>query len=125
MTEEEIREITAKMTLEEKASMCSGMDFWHTQEIRRLAIPASLLADGPHGLRKQNVGGDHLGIGESMKAVCFPAGCLAASSFDESLMQAFGETIGDECQAEGISMILGPAVNIKRTPLCGRNFEYY
>lgn len=125
MTIEQIQDIIAEMTLEEKASLCSGMDFWHTQEIKRLGIPASLLADGPHGMRKQNQNGDHLGIGESVTAVCFPTGCCAASSFDTEMMKIFGKIIGEECQAEGISMVLGPAVNIKRTPLCGRNFEYY
>lgn len=125
MTIDQIQDTIAEMTLEEKASLCSGMDFWHTQEIPRLGIPSSLLSDGPHGLRKQNQNGDHLGIGESILAVCFPAGCCAASSFDSQMLQELGEVIGAECQAEGISMILGPAVNIKRTPLCGRNFEYY
>ncbi|MBD5484695.1 MAG: glycosyl hydrolase [Lachnospiraceae bacterium] len=125
MTAEKIKELVAQMTLEEKAAMCSGADFWHTEAVERLGIPASMLSDGPHGLRKQNQEGDHLGINDSIKAVCFPAGCGTAASFNRELLKEMGETLGNECQAEGVSVILGPAVNIKRSPLCGRNFEYY
>ena len=125
MTAEKIKELVAQMTLEEKAAMCSGADFWHTEAVERLGIPASMLSDGPHGLRKQNQEGDHLGINDSIKAVCFPAGCGTAASFNRELLMEMGETLGNECQAEGVSVILGPAVNIKRSPLCGRNFEYY
>lgn len=125
MTAEKIKEIVSKMTLEEKASMCSGADFWHTETVERLGIPASMVSDGPHGLRKQDQEGDHLGVNESIKAVCFPAGCGTAASFNRELLTKMGETLGEECQAEGVSVILGPAVNIKRSPLCGRNFEYY
>lgn len=125
MTADKIREIISKMTLEEKASMCSGADFWHTEAVERLGIPASMVSDGPHGLRKQDQEGDHLGVNDSIKAVCFPAGCGTAASFNRELLVQMGETLGEECQAEGVSVILGPAVNIKRSPLCGRNFEYY
>ncbi len=125
MTAEKIREIVSQMTLEEKASMCSGADFWHTEAVERLGIPASMVSDGPHGLRKQDQAGDHLGVNESIKAVCFPAGCGTAASFNRELLRQMGEALGEECQAEGVSVILGPAVNIKRSPLCGRNFEYY
>lgn len=125
MTADRIKEIVAKMTLEEKAAMCSGADFWHTEAVERLGIPASMVSDGPHGLRKQDQEGDHLGVNESIKAVCFPAGCGTAASFNRELLNRMGETLGNECQAEGVSVILGPAVNIKRSPLCGRNFEYY
>ena len=125
MTAEKIKELVGKMTLQEKASMCSGADFWHTEAVQRLGIPASMVSDGPHGLRKQDQEGDHLGVNDSIKAVCFPAGCGTAASFNRELLTQMGETIGNECQAEGISVILGPAVNIKRSPLCGRNFEYY
>lgn len=120
----EISEIIKKMTLEEKASLCSGSDFWHTQPVERLNIPAVMMSDGPHGLRKQEGEGDHLGLNESIEAVCFPAACAAASSFDVQLMERMGEALGEECQAENLSILLGPAVNIKRSPLCGRNFEY-
>ncbi len=125
MTLEKIRELVAQMTLEEKAAMCSGADFWHTEAVERLGIPASMVSDGPHGLRKQDEKADHLGANESIKAVCFPAGCGTAASFNRELLTQMGEALGNECQAEGISVILGPAVNIKRSPLCGRNFEYY
>ncbi len=125
MTAEKIKELVSKMTLEEKAAMCSGADFWHTESVERLGIPASMVSDGPHGLRKQDDKADHLGVNESIKAVCFPAGCGTAASFNRELLKEMGEALGNECQAEGVSVILGPAVNIKRSPLCGRNFEYY
>ena len=112
------------MTLEEKAGLCSGLDFWHTKPVERLGVPSVMVSDGPHGLRKQAEGGDHLGINESIKAVCFPTGSCLASSFDRDLVYEVGQTIGKECQAENVSVILGPAANIKRSPLCGRNFEY-
>ena len=119
-----IKEVIGQMTLEEKAGLCSGRDFWRTREIPRLGVPSVMVSDGPHGLRKQAEGGDHMGVNESITAVCFPAGCGAAASFDRTLIRRMGETIGKECQAEDLSVVLGPAVNIKRSPLCGRNFEY-
>ncbi len=125
MDKEKIKELVSKMTLEEKAGLCSGADFWHTKGIERLGIPQTMVSDGPHGLRKQADKTDHLGLNDSIKAVCFPAGCATAASFDRALLRRLGETLGNECQAEGLSVILGPAVNIKRSPLCGRNFEYY
>lgn len=125
MDKEGIRTIISKMTLEEKAGMCSGADFWRTKSVERLSIPAVAVSDGPHGLRKQANEADHLGINDSIKAVCFPAGCATAASFDRELLTTLGEVLGEECQAENVSTILGPAMNIKRSPLCGRNFEYY
>jgi len=125
MKMEEIKELVGKMTLEEKAGLCSGSDFWHTKAVERLGIPDVMVSDGPHGLRKQDQEADHLGVNESIKAVCFPAGCGAATSFNRELIGKMGEILGNECQAENVSVILGPAVNIKRSPLCGRNFEYY
>lgn len=119
-----IKELVSKMTLEEKAAMCSGADFWHTESVERLGIPAVMVSDGPHGLRKQEQESDHLGMNDSIKAVCFPAACATACSFDKKLMYDMGVTLGKECQAEDVSILLGPAVNIKRSPLCGRNFEY-
>lgn len=121
----DVKALVAKLTLEEKAGLCSGQDFWHTKAVERLQIPAMMVSDGPHGLRKQDESGDHLGINDSIKAVCFPAGCATASSFDRDLLYKVGEALGNECQAEGVGVILGPAVNIKRSPLCGRNFEYF
>ncbi len=120
-----IKELISQMTLEEKAGMCSGLDFWHLKGVERLGIPSVMVSDGPHGLRKQEEGGDHLGINDSIKAVCFPPAVLSACSFDRDLMHEFGDTIGREAQANDLSVVLGPAVNIKRSPLCGRNFEYY
>ena len=125
MHHESIIALIAKMTLEEKAGLCSGLDFWHTKGVERLGIPSAMLSDGPHGLRKQEEGGDHLGINDSIKAVCFPAGCAIASSFSREAAALLGDTLGNECQAENVSTVLGPAMNIKRSPLCGRNFEYY
>lgn len=125
MTRKELEELCAKMTLEEKAGLCSGSDFWHTKPVERLGIPAMMVSDGPHGLRKQKEEGDHLGVNDSIKAVCFPTGCTIAASFDRDLIREVGEALGVSCQAEGVGVILGPAVNIKRSPLCGRNFEYY
>ena len=123
-SEKQIEELVNQMTLEEKCSLLSGLDFWHTKAVERLGIPNIMVSDGPHGLRKQDLGGDHLGINDSIKAICFPAACATASSFDRNLLKKLGETLGDECQAEDVSTILGPAINIKRSPLCGRNFEY-
>ena len=119
-----IRSLIAEMTLEEKAGLCSGADFWHTKAVERLGVPASMVSDGPHGLRKQDDGADHLGVNDSIEAVCFPAGCATAASFDKALVNRMGQAIGDSCQHEKLSVVLGPAVNIKRSPLCGRNFEY-
>lgn len=120
----DIQKMVAKMTLEEKAGLCSGADFWHTKAIERLDIPAVMLSDGPSGLRKQAGDGDNLGLGDSIKAVCFPSGSTVACSFDRDLIREMGESLGQVCQHEDIAVLLGPAVNIKRSPLCGRNFEY-
>ena len=121
----DIKALVSQMTLEEKAGLCSGADFWHTKAVERLGIPATMVSDGPHGLRKQDEEADHLGVNDSIEAVCFPAACATAASFDRDLIRRMGEAIGDSCQHEGVSVVLGPAVNIKRSPLCGRNFEYY
>ena len=117
-----IAELIAQMTLEEKAGLCSGADFWHTKAVGRLNVPSMMVSDGPHGLRTQQEGG---GVNDSIQAVCFPAGCAAAASFDTELLRREGETIGEEARAVGLGVVLGPAINIKRSPLCGRNFEYY
>ena len=121
----DIKALVSQMTLEEKAGLCSGDDFWHTKAVERLGIPRTMVSDGPHGLRKQDDQADHLGINDSIKAVCFPAACATAASFDPEMIRAMGEAIGESCQHEAVSVVLGPAVNIKRSPLCGRNFEYY
>lgn len=123
--ERNLKELISQMTLEEKAGMCSGLDFWHLKGVERLGIPSVMVSDGPHGLRKQDDKADHLGINDSIKAVCFPPAVLSACSFDRDLLEKMGEVVGDEAQATDLSTVLGPAVNIKRSPLCGRNFEYY
>ena len=123
--ERNVKKIVSQMTLEEKAGMCSGKDFWHLKSVERLGIPEVMVSDGPHGLRKQAENTDHLGINESIKAVCFPTACATACSFDRDLLEEMGYALGKECQAENVSVLLGPAVNIKRSPLCGRNFEYF
>lgn len=121
----DINKLISQMTLEEKASLCSGLDFWHTQPIERLDIPAVMVTDGPHGLRKQGGSGDHLGLGDSVPATCFPTAAGLASSWNRELLHQVGEAIGQEAQAEQVAIVLGPGTNIKRSPLCGRNFEYF
>ncbi|MBR6159481.1 MAG: glycoside hydrolase family 3 C-terminal domain-containing protein [Lachnospiraceae bacterium] len=120
-----IRSLIKKMTLEEKVSLCSGSDYWHTQEIERLGIPSVMVSDGPAGLRKQDPETQNGDFNNSIKAVCFPAAVNLAASFDTDIAANVGETMGDECRAENVAVILGPGTNIKRSPLCGRNFEYY
>ena len=120
-----IKELVAQMTLEEKAGLCSGLDFWHTKSVERLGVESVMVSDGPHGLRKQDQEADHLGMNDSIKAVCMPAACATAASFDREQLYRVGQAIGDSCQHEKLGVVLGPAVNIKRSPLCGRNFEYF
>ena len=120
-----VQEIMQQMTLEEKAAFCSGHDFWHTKAVERLGVPSVMMCDGPHGLRKQEGEGDHLGINKSIETVCYPTAAALASSFDRDVMKQLGEALGQECQAENVAMLLGPGLNIKRSPLCGRNFEYF
>ena len=117
--------IISQMTLEEKAGMCSGRDFWRLKGVERLGIPSIMVTDGPHGLRKQPLGGDHVGLGGSVPATCFPPACLSASSWDKAMLYKLGETIAEEALQEKVSVVLGPGANMKRTPLCGRNFEYF
>ncbi|RDL45077.1 glycosyl hydrolase [Marinomonas piezotolerans] len=119
-----INTLVSKMTLEEKTSLCSGQDFWCTPAIKRLNIPSIRMADGPHGLRKQAEAADHLGLNRSIPATCFPTAVTLGSSWDRALLKKIGQALGKECQKEDIQLLLGPGVNIKRTPLCGRNFEY-
>ncbi|WP_336772497.1 beta-glucosidase [Paenibacillus sp. MMO-58] len=121
----DIQALIAQMTLEEKASMCSGLDTWHIRGIERLGIPPVMVTDGPHGLRKQRASADHLGLFDSVPATCFPSAAGVASSWNRSLIRRMGEALGRECQAEEVAVLLGPGANIKRSPLCGRNFEYF
>lgn len=121
----EADELVKQMTLDEKIHMITGNDFWHTYGIERLGIPSIMVTDGPNGLRKQYAESDMLGINKSVPATCMPTSCTTACSFDRSLLNEIGEALGEECHKEQVSVILGPGVNIKRSPLCGRNFEYY
>lgn len=120
-----IRDLIAQMTLEEKAGLCSGLDFWNTKGIERLGIPSVMVTDGPHGLRKQQGSADHLGLHNSVPATCFPSAAGLASTWDRDLITQVGEALGAECQAENVAVLLGPGNNIKRSPLNGRNFEYF
>lgn len=119
------KEIIEKMTLEEKASLMSGKDFWQTQHIERLGINSMFLADGPHGIRKQAVAADQLGLNTGIPATCFPTAATVANSWNEELGERVGEYLGEEAIAQEINVLLGPGVNMKRNPLCGRNFEYF
>ncbi|GAB2616163.1 glycoside hydrolase family 3 C-terminal domain-containing protein [Kribbella endophytica] len=116
--------ILGQLTVEEKAALCLGSDFWHTAAVERLGVPAVMLADGPHGLRRQPDEGDHVGIGGSLPATCFPTASALGSSWDFDLVRRVGAAIGVEARAQGVAVVLGPGINIKRSPLCGRNFEY-
>ncbi|MFI6498871.1 beta-glucosidase [Nonomuraea typhae] len=117
--------VLARLTLAERASLTSGESLWRTQAIERAGIPSITLSDGPHGVRRQPDGGDHLGVGHSLPATCFPPAAALGSSWDASLVRAVGEALGREARAMDVQVLLGPGVNIKRSPLCGRNFEYF
>lgn len=119
------QEIIDKLTLEEKASLCSGKDFWHMKGIDRLDIPSIMLTDGPHGLRKKDDSVSGSSLENSVPATCFPPAVTTASSWDPELLYKMGEALGEECLAERVSVLLGPGINMKRSPLCGRNFEYF
>lgn len=123
MTREEAKKLVSQMTLEEKAGLCSGKDFWRLKSVERLGVPEVMVCDGPNGLRKQREDSDN--INDSIEAVCFPGSCAEAASFDRDAMFQAGAAMGNACQAENISILLGPGANIKRSPICGRNFEYY
>ena len=113
-----------QLTVEQKAALCLGGDIWHTAVIPEHGIEKITLSDGPHGLRRQAEGGDHVGIGGSVPATCFPTACALASSWDVELARQIGDAVGVEARAQDVAVVLGPGVNIKRSPLCGRNFEY-
>jgi len=122
---DEARRLVAQMTLREKAGFCSGSDFWHLKSLERLGLGRIMVSDGPHGLRKQAETSDHLGMGAAVPATCFPAAGTLACAWDPELCREMGGALAKECAAEGVAVILGPGVNIKRNPLCGRNFEYF
>ncbi len=116
----------AELTLQEKAALCSGSGFWHTRALERVGIPSIMVTDGPHGLRKQSSAQtDHVGVGGSDPATCFPPAVTLASTWDVALAAEVGAAIGREARATGVGVVLGPGVNLKRSPLCGRNFEYF
>ena len=121
----DVKKLVNELTLEEKASLCSGADFWHTKAIDRLNIPAAMVSDGPHGIRKQESLANHMGVAESIKAIGFPTASAMACSFDRDLLHKVGDALGEECVAEDLAVLLGPGINMKRSPICGRNFEYY
>lgn len=121
-------EIIKKMSLEQKAAFVSGFDYWHLEEAPALGLPKIMITDGPHGLRKQNKdkkASDGIGLGNSVPATCFPPASTSSCSWDEDLLRQEGEALGEECLKEEVSTILGPGTNIKRSPVCGRNFEYF
>lgn len=118
-------EIVQKMSLEQKAAFVSGFDYWHLEEAPELGLPKIMVTDGPHGLRKQNPNGDSVGLGNSYPATSFPTAATSSCSWDEDLLKQEGEALGEECLKEEVSVILGPGTNIKRSPVCGRNFEYF
>lgn len=118
-------DLIAQMTLEEKASMCDGLDYWHSQPVERLGIKSIALNDGPHGIRKKGNPEENKDVLLGVPAICFPTASATACSWDTDLIYKMGEALGDECRKEQVSVLLGPGTNIKRSPLCGRNFEYF
>jgi beta-glucosidase len=122
VAERDLSALIAQMTLEEKASLCSGLDRWLTKPIDRLGIPSIRMADGPHGLRKERHPDQEMS--DSLPSTCFPTAAALAASWDPALLEAVGQALAEECLAEDVQILLGPGVNLKRHPLCGRNFEY-
>ncbi len=119
------KDIIEKLTLEEKAALLGGKGEWDSRDIPRLNIPSMIMSDGPHGVRRQAGAGDHLGLNASLPATCFPTAATMANSWDEQLGEKVGKALGEEAKALGVHILLGPGMNIKRSPLCGRNFEYF
>ena len=119
------QDILDQLTLEEKASLVSGKDFWQTVNIDRLNIPSAFLSDGPHGVRRQAAAADHLGLNASIPATCYPTAATMANSWDPELGEGLGKRLGQEAAVQKVNVLLGPGVNMKRNPLCGRNFEYF
>lgn len=121
----DIRAYIKKLTLEEKAAMLQGWTVWTSREVKHAGIPAMFMSDGPVGLRKQAGDGDHLGLHESVPATCFPTAAGMANTWNTELGEAMGQALGEEAAANDVHVVLGPGLNIKRSPLCGRNFEYF
>ena len=121
----DVNEIMKNLTTEEKVCLLSGHKSWHTNKVSRVGVPSIFLTDGPHGLRKKKDGDKVVGLGETELSTCFPAACTTGSSWNKELLYQMGVAMGEECRHYNVNLILGPAVNIKRNPLCGRNFEYF
>ena len=117
--------ILSTLTLEEKCALLSGKGEWETWDLPRAGVPSLVCSDGPHGIRRQAGAGDHLGLNPSLPATCFPTAATVANSWDPDLGEEVGEALGEEAAAQGVNIVLGPGLNIKRSPLCGRNFEYF
>ncbi|WP_417527674.1 glycoside hydrolase family 3 C-terminal domain-containing protein [Marinomonas shanghaiensis] len=125
MSNTKIKPLLNALTLEEKAMLCGGKDFWNLHGVERLNLPSIMVTDGPHGLRKQDGEGDHVGLNAAVKATCFPTASGLAATWNTKLIEEMGVALGKECRAEEVSVLLGPGTNIKRNPLGGRNFEYF
>lgn len=121
----DIKKIVQDMTLEEKCYLLSGKDFWQTRSVERLNIPSISLSDGPHGVRRQEGAADQLGLNASIPATCYPTAATMANSWDEALAREMAQSLGEEAVSQEVNVLLGPGLNIKRSPLCGRNFEYF
>ena len=121
----DVDRLLTELTLAEKAALTSGSSFWYTAPVERLGIPRIMVSDGPHGLRAQPGEGDHVGIGGSLPATCFPTASAVASAWNPQLLYRIGQALAQEARACNLSVILGPGINMKRSPLCGRNFEYF
>ncbi|MEJ2447718.1 MAG: glycoside hydrolase family 3 N-terminal domain-containing protein [Anaerolineales bacterium] len=122
---QKIKDLIAQMTLDEKSSFCSGRDFWHLKGLERLSIPTVMVTDGPHGLRKQQGDPSQIGLVDTVPATCFPTASALAATWNRELIYEVGRALAEECKEEKVGVILGPGANIKRSPLCGRNFEYF
>lgn len=118
-------DIIKKLTIEQKVALLSGKDIWSTYEFSEAGVPSMVLSDGPHGVRRQMGAGDHLGLNSSRPATCFPTAAGLANSWDPQLAEEMGTVIGAEAASQGVGTLLGPGLNIKRSPLGGRNFEYF
>lgn len=121
----DIDDLLTELTLAEKASLTSGSSFWYTAPVERLGIPRIMVSDGPHGLRAQPDHADHVGLSGSLPATCFPTASAIASAWNPELLRRIGNALAQEAKAVHLSVILGPGINMKRSPLCGRNFEYF
>ncbi len=118
-------EIISKLTLDQKAALMTGRDFWSTVAYEELGVPSASLSDGPHGIRKQAAASDHLGLNASIPATCFPTAATMANTWNEELGEEMGVRLGTEAAIQNVNVLLGPGLNMKRNPRCGRNFEYF